>query len=50
MKKIHVNGDEVHPVYAFLKSSKSGLLGLSRIKWNFEVRLRPFASFFASEQ
>lgn len=36
MKKIHVNGDEAHPVYAFLKSSKSGLLGLTRIKWNFE--------------
>merc|ERR1711941_77758 len=36
MKKIHVNGDDVHPVYAFLKNSKSGLLGLTRIKWNFE--------------
>jgi glutathione peroxidase-family protein len=49
MKKIHVNGDDTHPVYAFLKSSKSGLLGLTRIKWNFEVRLRPFTSFFTAQ-
>ncbi len=36
MQKIEVNGDHVHPVYQFLKSSKSGILGLTRIKWNFE--------------
>jgi glutathione peroxidase len=36
MEKIEVNGDNVHPVYQFLKSSKSGILGLTRIKWNFE--------------
>ncbi|KAL6051122.1 Glutathione peroxidase 2 [Balamuthia mandrillaris] len=36
MKKIEVNGDHTHPVYAFLKSSKSGIFGLTRIKWNFE--------------
>lgn len=34
--KIDVNGDKADPVYAFLKSQKSGLLGLNRIKWNFE--------------
>lgn len=35
MEKIEVNGDNVHPVYQFLKSKKT-FLGLSRIKWNFE--------------
>lgn len=34
--KIEVNGDNTDPVYKFLKSQKSGLLGLNRIKWNFE--------------
>jgi glutathione peroxidase len=32
--KIEVNGDEAHPLYKFLKSEKTGLLGDS-IKWNF---------------
>ncbi|KAI1318053.1 peroxiredoxin hyr1 [Mortierella claussenii] len=36
MDKIDVNGDNEDPVYAFLKSQKSGLMGLTRIKWNFE--------------
>lgn len=36
MEKIDVNGDTEHPVYAWLKSQKAGLLGLRRIKWNFE--------------
>ncbi|TPX62223.1 hypothetical protein SpCBS45565_g07065 [Spizellomyces sp. 'palustris'] len=36
MEKVEVNGDHVHPVYAWLKEQKSGLLGLRRIKWNFE--------------
>lgn len=36
LKKIEVNGDKADPVYKFLKSQKSGLLGLTRIKWNFE--------------
>ncbi|KAF9061332.1 thioredoxin-like protein [Rhodocollybia butyracea] len=31
-----VNGDSTNEVYKFLKSEKSGILGLSRIKWNFE--------------
>jgi hypothetical protein len=36
LAKVEVNGDEEHPVYKFLKSQKSGILGLKRIKWNFE--------------
>jgi glutathione peroxidase len=32
--KIDVNGAEAHPLYNYLKSQKSGLLG-SSIKWNF---------------
>jgi glutathione peroxidase len=33
-EKIDVNGNNAHPLYNFLKSEKSGLLG-SAIKWNF---------------
>lgn len=33
-EKIDVNGSGAHPLYKFLKSEKSGLLG-SSIKWNF---------------
>lgn len=36
LSKVDVNGDDASPVYKFLKSQKSGLLGLNRIKWNFE--------------
>lgn len=36
LKKIDVNGDKADPVYKYLKEQKSGLLGLTRIKWNFE--------------
>jgi glutathione peroxidase len=32
--KIDVNGANAHPLYNFLKSEKSGLLGAG-IKWNF---------------
>jgi glutathione peroxidase len=32
--KIDVNGSNAHPLYRYLKSEKSGLLG-SSIKWNF---------------
>jgi len=32
--KIDVNGEGAHPLYRYLKSEKSGLLGAS-IKWNF---------------
>ena len=34
MEKIDVNGDNADPLWKYLKSKKSGLLG-SRIKWNF---------------
>lgn len=33
-EKIEVNGAQAHPLYAWLKGQKSGLLG-SGIKWNF---------------
>ena len=33
--KIDVNGANTHPLYKFLKSEKSGLLGTEGIKWNF---------------
>ena len=34
MEKIDVNGDNAHPLYKWLRSEKSGLLG-DKIKWNF---------------
>jgi glutathione peroxidase len=34
MGKIDVNGPKAHPLYAWLKGEKTGLLG-SGIKWNF---------------
>ncbi|UBB26625.1 glutathione peroxidase [Pseudoxanthomonas beigongshangi] len=33
--KIDVNGDDAHPLWKWLKQQKSGLLGISAIKWNF---------------
>ena len=33
-EKVDVNGDEAHPLFAWLRQEKSGLLG-GRIKWNF---------------
>ncbi len=33
--KVEVNGAGAHPLFAWLKQQKSGLLGLSGIKWNF---------------
>ncbi|ODT88039.1 glutathione peroxidase [Phenylobacterium sp. SCN 70-31] len=35
MRKIDVNGPKAHPLYAWLKSRKKGLLGTEGIKWNF---------------
>ncbi len=32
--KVDVNGDDEHPLFAWLKSQKKGLLG-GRVKWNF---------------
>jgi len=33
-EKIHVNGDNTHPLWAYLKKEQGGLLG-NFIKWNF---------------
>jgi glutathione peroxidase len=32
--KVAVNGKEAHPLYAWLRSQKKGLLG-GRVNWNF---------------
>jgi glutathione peroxidase len=34
--KTDVNGDKAEPVYEWMKGEKPGLMGLKRIKWNFE--------------
>ncbi|PTD03641.1 hypothetical protein HYE67_004313 [Fusarium culmorum] len=36
MQKTEVNGDGTNPLWVWLKDQQSGLLGLKRIKWNFE--------------
>ena len=33
-EKVDVNGDDAHPLFQWLRSEKSGLLG-DKIKWNF---------------
>jgi glutathione peroxidase len=33
--KIEVNGAGTHPLYAYLKSEKAGILGTEAIKWDF---------------
>jgi glutathione peroxidase len=35
MGKVAVNGPATHPLYAYLKHAKKGLLGSAGIKWNF---------------
>ena len=35
MAKIDVNGPATHPLYAYLKHAKKGLLGSEGVKWNF---------------
>jgi len=35
MRKIDVNGPKTHPLYAYLKQAKKGLLGTEGVKWNF---------------
>jgi glutathione peroxidase len=35
MSKIDVNGGGAHPLYAWLKQERKGLLGSAGIKWNF---------------
>jgi len=34
-EKVEVNGPGAHPLYAWLKSQKAGILGSESIKWNF---------------
>jgi len=34
--KIEVNGAKAEPVYEWMKAEKPGVMGLKRIKWNFE--------------
>jgi glutathione peroxidase len=34
--KTDVNGDKAEPVYEWMKAEKPGIMGLKRIKWNFE--------------
>ena len=36
LKKTNVNGDQAEPVFEWMKKEMPGLLGLKRIKWNFE--------------
>ncbi len=33
--KVDVNGDDTHPIFAFLKAGARGVLGTEGIKWNF---------------
>jgi len=33
--KVDVNGENTHPIFAFLKAGAPGLLGTEAIKWNF---------------
>jgi glutathione peroxidase len=35
MAKVDVNGPAAHPLWAFLRKARPGLLGSSAIKWNF---------------
>ena len=35
MAKVDVNGPATHPLYAYLKHARKGLLGSEAIKWNF---------------
>ncbi|EPS29969.1 Glutathione peroxidase-like peroxiredoxin HYR1 [Penicillium oxalicum] len=34
--KLDVNGDQAAPVFAWMKDAMPGVLGLKRVKWNFE--------------
>ena len=35
MRKIDVNGPQTHPLYAYLKKARKGVLGTEGVKWNF---------------
>ncbi|MCJ1376282.1 hypothetical protein MMC20_007524 [Loxospora ochrophaea] len=34
--KTEVNGDKAEPVFEWMKKEKPGIMGLKRVKWNFE--------------
>lgn len=34
--KTQVNGDDADPLWQYIKAEKPGLMGLKRVKWNFE--------------
>ncbi len=34
-QKVDVNGPQAHPLFAWMKSEKAGVLGSQNIKWNF---------------
>jgi peroxiredoxin len=36
MHKTNVNGDDAEPLFQWLKEEKPGLMGIKKIKWNFE--------------
>jgi peroxiredoxin len=36
MGKSDVNGDNANPLFEWLKKEKPGLMGMKRVKWNFE--------------
>jgi glutathione peroxidase len=36
MGKTDVNGDHAAPLFEWLKSQQPGIMGLKRVKWNFE--------------
>lgn len=36
MRKVDVNGNDANELWEWMKTKQSGLLGLTRVKWNFE--------------
>lgn len=36
MKKVDVNGETADPLFKWLTEERPGLLGIKRVKWNFE--------------
>ncbi|KAG5298580.1 glutathione peroxidase [Histoplasma ohiense] len=36
LAKVDVNGDKTEPLWKWLKSEMPGLMGMKRVKWNFE--------------
>jgi len=36
MSKIDVNGESAHPLWEHIKNQKPGVLGMKRVKWNYE--------------